>query len=141
MLDLMADGLSNIEIADQLRISESTIKNHVSHILGKLEARDRTHAVRLAWNGACCMTDKQDIVVTPFAEKEMRLRFYPTSVHLTVSNAFCGAHNKSAKDDSLQGSGTGLCSLADRVHAQGGRFTAGENADGDFIVAIELPVA
>ncbi len=48
ILHLIADGLSNAEIADQLVLSEGTVKNHVSHILEKLNARDRTHAARLA---------------------------------------------------------------------------------------------
>ncbi len=48
VLHLLADGLSNVEIAEQLVLSEGTVKNHVSHILDKLNARDRTHAARLA---------------------------------------------------------------------------------------------
>lgn len=48
ILRLMAQGVSNGEIARRLALSEGTVKNHVSHILGKLGARDRAHAVRLA---------------------------------------------------------------------------------------------
>lgn len=44
----IAQGQSNAEIAGQLSLSEGTVKNHVSHILSKLNARDRAHAVRLA---------------------------------------------------------------------------------------------
>jgi DNA-binding NarL/FixJ family response regulator len=41
---LIATGASNREIADQLFIAEGTVKNHVTHILGKLGVRDRTQA-------------------------------------------------------------------------------------------------
>ena len=44
----MAEGLSNQEIAQQLFLSESTIKTHVSNILFKLDAKRRTQAVQSA---------------------------------------------------------------------------------------------
>lgn len=44
----MADGLSNLEIAEQLFLSESTVKTHVSNILFKLDAKRRTQAVQAA---------------------------------------------------------------------------------------------
>ena len=44
ILTLIARGASNKEIADQLFIAEGTVKNHVKHILGKLDVRDRTQA-------------------------------------------------------------------------------------------------
>jgi DNA-binding NarL/FixJ family response regulator len=44
ILSLIARGASNKEIATQLYIVEGTVKNHVTHILGKLEVRDRTQA-------------------------------------------------------------------------------------------------
>jgi DNA-binding NarL/FixJ family response regulator len=44
ILALIATGASNKEIANQLFIAEGTVKNHVTHILGKLGVRDRTQA-------------------------------------------------------------------------------------------------
>jgi DNA-binding NarL/FixJ family response regulator len=44
----VANGNSNKIIADDLNISEHTVKNHVKNILSKLNASDRTHAVMIA---------------------------------------------------------------------------------------------
>ena len=44
VLKLLAEGLSNREIADRLFITEGTVKNHVTEILGKLGVHDRTQA-------------------------------------------------------------------------------------------------
>ena len=49
ILRLMASGFSNKEIATSLRVTEGTIKNHVSNILSKLGVRDRTRAVLRAF--------------------------------------------------------------------------------------------
>jgi two-component system, NarL family, response regulator LiaR len=49
VLQLIADGCSNAKIAEQLVISEYTVKNHVSNILGKLQLADRTQAAVYAW--------------------------------------------------------------------------------------------
>ena len=48
VLCLVAEGFSNKRIADSLGISERTVKNHLTSIMTKLGASDRTHAVVIA---------------------------------------------------------------------------------------------
>ncbi|MEU3452415.1 response regulator transcription factor [Micromonospora sp. NPDC006766] len=50
ILELIGRGLSNEEISQHLTISIKTVKTHVSHLLSKLSARDRTHLVIAAYN-------------------------------------------------------------------------------------------
>lgn len=48
ILELIAKGLSNREIGEQLHISENTIKTHVSNLFTKLDVKRRTQAIRQA---------------------------------------------------------------------------------------------
>lgn len=48
VLVMLAQGIPNKEIADKLHIAEGTVKNHVSNILGKLQAQNRTEAADIA---------------------------------------------------------------------------------------------
>lgn len=45
VLQLISDGLVNREIGQRLFLSEETVKSHVRHLLAKLQARSRAHAV------------------------------------------------------------------------------------------------
>jgi NarL family two-component system response regulator LiaR len=49
VLRMIAEGHSNASIAEQLVLSEKTVKGHVSNILGKLHMDDRTQAAVFAW--------------------------------------------------------------------------------------------
>jgi DNA-binding NarL/FixJ family response regulator len=48
VLQAVAEGRSNAEIGQRYYLSVDTVKTHLRHVLAKLEARDRTHAVALA---------------------------------------------------------------------------------------------
>ena len=49
VIKLIAQGLTNSQIAETLVISENTVKGHVSNILSKLQLADRTQAAVFAW--------------------------------------------------------------------------------------------
>lgn len=49
VLLLLAEGCSNLQIAERLQIGESTVKTHVGNVLGKLDLSDRTQAAIWAW--------------------------------------------------------------------------------------------
>ena len=49
VLRLIADGLVNREIGHRLYLSEETVKSHVRHLLAKLQARSRAHAVAIGF--------------------------------------------------------------------------------------------
>ncbi len=57
VLKLIVEGLSNKEIGSALTISESTVKNHVNSILGKLRVNDRTQAATMALRRGIVMVD------------------------------------------------------------------------------------
>jgi DNA-binding NarL/FixJ family response regulator len=48
ILQLLTQGLTNREIGTELNISENTVRNHMNHLLDKLDSRDRTGAVTVA---------------------------------------------------------------------------------------------
>jgi DNA-binding NarL/FixJ family response regulator len=49
VLQLISDGLVNREIGEHLHLSEETVKSHVRHLLAKLQARSRAHAVAIGF--------------------------------------------------------------------------------------------
>jgi DNA-binding NarL/FixJ family response regulator len=60
VLQLVAEGLENSGIAKILFLSVETVRTHVKSILRKLSARDRTHAVTIAFPGGILITLSDD---------------------------------------------------------------------------------
>ena len=58
VLRLVAQGFSNVEIADELFVSRETIKSHVTSVLTKLGVRDRTQAVIAAYESGFVQTGR-----------------------------------------------------------------------------------
>lgn len=57
ILKLLANGLSNADIAERIHLAEGTVRNYVSAIFAKLEVSDRTQAAAIAWRHGLVRSD------------------------------------------------------------------------------------
>ena len=76
---MIADGLANKEIAWKLRISEKTVKKHVSTILDKFGLQSRTQAALHAWRVGLARPERLQANAAPIAsmDRARRLHFAP----------------------------------------------------------------
>jgi DNA-binding NarL/FixJ family response regulator len=58
ILNLIAEGLTNREIASKLSISESTVENHIHHIYGKLGISNRARAVAYFFQSSIALVNE-----------------------------------------------------------------------------------
>lgn len=65
VLQLVAEGLENSDIAQMLYLSVETVRTHVKSILRKLSARDRTHAVTISFRGGILSARSDDAPRSP----------------------------------------------------------------------------
>jgi DNA-binding NarL/FixJ family response regulator len=69
VIQLIAEGLTNQDIAEQLEISKRTVDNHISNILGKTRTNNRVALVRWAMQwGKVCLNDVNCCTVLPHPE-------------------------------------------------------------------------
>jgi DNA-binding NarL/FixJ family response regulator len=60
VLILLAQGLSNADVAKKLSISEATVKTHLAHVMAKLEVREKAHAVIAAYQSGLVQAQSND---------------------------------------------------------------------------------